>query len=226
MKGGLGEASCPQGGDIPNDQWKGGTQGGGGGLDTFPPVPLSIGLGESPQNSGKREETETEIESELRKAEREERIERKKRKEYEWKRKREKQGGVAEITALVTEEIPKELGREPISEDKEGGRGTTGGDHSLIKRGAQEVPAKGGEVKKSDTDRQEKIKFSPGIEKMRRIFETEEKIEKESKQERKSRVEDIRNTFEMLMDPQKLEREAEEDKERERKRVERQKNRE
>ena len=96
----------------------------------------------------------------------------------------------------------------------------------MIKRGAQEVPAKGGEVKKSDTDRQEKIKFSPGIEKMRRIFETEEKIEKESKQERKSRVEDIRNTFEMLMDPQKREQEAKEYKERERKRIERQKKRE
>ena len=29
VTGGLGGASCPQGGDIPHDPWKGGTQGGG-----------------------------------------------------------------------------------------------------------------------------------------------------------------------------------------------------
>ena len=77
--GGLGGASCPQGGDIPHDPWKGGTQGGGGGLDTFPPVPPSTGLGESPQNSEEKieaeqrkiEEKETEIERELRRTEKE-----------------------------------------------------------------------------------------------------------------------------------------------------------
>ena len=43
-----------KGGGIPHDLWKGGTQGGGGSLDTFPPVPPSTGLGEPLQNSSKQ----------------------------------------------------------------------------------------------------------------------------------------------------------------------------
>ena len=85
--GGLGGARCPQGGDRPH-----------GGLDTFPPVPPSTGLGESPQNSEverensvrKVEERNREIETEFRETERTERIERKKRKEQEWRVKNSK----------------------------------------------------------------------------------------------------------------------------------------
>ena len=141
--GGLGGASCPQGGDIPYDPWKGGTQGGGGGLDTFPPVPPSTGLGESPQNSEEKieaeqrkiEEKETEIERELRRTEKEERIERKKRKEEEWKSRKKTESETTDTT-----ETSKETGDKVI----EGKRRTTGGDHSFIKRGVQEVPEKGG----------------------------------------------------------------------------------
>ena len=67
-------------------------------MDTFPPVPPSTGLGESPQNSEverensvrKVEERNREIETEFRETERTERIERKKRKEQEWRVKNSK----------------------------------------------------------------------------------------------------------------------------------------
>ena len=46
-----GKASCPQGGWGTHDHWKGGTQGGGGSLDTLPPVPPGTRRGETHQNS-------------------------------------------------------------------------------------------------------------------------------------------------------------------------------
>ena len=50
VMGGPGKVSCPQGGGGAHDQWKGGAKGGGGSLDTLPPIPPGTGLSNPPQN--------------------------------------------------------------------------------------------------------------------------------------------------------------------------------
>ena len=100
----------------------------------------------------------------------------------------------------VTEIVPNRIG----SENREGrgrGRGDTGGDHSLIKRGVQEVPERGGEVNSKDK-KLEKPKVSPGIDKMRKIFEKETETG-EQQIEIVSKVHELKTSFKLLMNREK-----------------------
>ena len=166
---------------------------------------------------GKIEESEREIEAELRKSEKEDRISRKKKREELCKMKGAVNSKVKETTQ--TERIPDRIGGENREESKGEGRGDTGGDHSLIKRGVQKVPERGGDCK-SEEKGIEKPRVSPGIEKMRKIFEKETEAG-ENKIETVSKVHELKSSFELLMNREKREQEASDTKEREKRKKER-----
>ena len=183
--------------------WKGGTQGGGGGLDTFPPVPPSTGLGESPQNSGEKknltsreiEDRDREIETEMKEAEKAERVWKKYKKEKEWKKKRD--------------------AKSEISSNKEKGSGEEKLSTDIEKEKIENI-----ENASTRTVRTVKPKISPGIEKIKKVFEKETETDKK-KVETINKVQKIKNSFEMLMDPRKRDREAGEERDRERLKKER-----
>ena len=79
---------------------------------------------------------------------------------------------------------------------KKGEEGDTGGDHSIIKRGARESMSVESETEGNNRGKRE---ISPGISKMRTIFEAEQTEVRGEEVKQVSNVNKLKNSFENMM---------------------------
>ena len=150
------------------------------------------------------EERNREIEREFREAEKIERIKRKEKKEGKWAVKRKED---SKLTEIIVTDVSNTIDNSKKIEQTEIEGESENVDLDIEVRSVK---------KDIKIVKVRKLRISPEIDKIRKVFEKEK-----GETEVISRVQNIKNSFELLMDPRKREIETREDREREKKRVDR-----